>query len=118
MDTETQRQLFADATAALGGQQATARALDMSDRSVRMILAGERRLHDGILEDMANALIVHADHCRALERRLSPAFSSNMNENNHPPLHDGKGAANRRIPKAQVDGMARRLGLKPTSARD
>lgn len=91
MDNETQRKLFADAVAALGGQQATSRALKMSDRSVRMLLSGDRRLHAGILEDMANALIAHADLCRTLERKLSPAFAGNRTDaQTRPPLHSGK----------------------------
>jgi len=112
MDTETQRQIFADAVAALGGQQAASRALEMSDRSVRMLLSGDRRLHAGILEDMARALITHADHCRALERQLSPAFAQNLSEAQAKPrLHEGNHGTGRRIPKPQVDDMARRLGL-------
>lgn len=92
MDNETQLKLFADAVAALGGQQATSRALNMSDRSVRMLLAGDRRLHVGILEDMAKALINHADHCRMLERKLSPAFAGNLSEaQRRPALHGGTG---------------------------
>lgn len=92
MDKETQHQLFADAVAAVGGQQAAARALGMSsDRSVRQILAGTRRLHAGILQDMARALLAHADHCRALERQLSPAFADNLTEDQAtPPRHRGE----------------------------
>lgn len=91
MDPTTQRQLFADAVAALGGQRPASRALDMSERSVRMLIAGERRLHVRILEDIARALLAHADHCRALERKLSPAFATNLSElQAKPPLHSGK----------------------------
>lgn len=91
MDQTTQLEYFTRAVALLGGQQATSRALNMSDRSVRMLLAGDRRLHAGILEDMANALIAHADECRTLERKLSPAFASNRTEAQaRPPLHSGK----------------------------
>ena len=102
MDTDTQRELFSRAVAALGGQQATARALDMSDRSVRMLLAGERRLHPGILEDMAKALIAHADLCRQLERQLSPAFATNMTpESAKPPKHN-----RREIARARLEGRS------------
>jgi hypothetical protein len=91
MDQQTQQEYFARAVQLIGGQQATSRALNMSDRSVRMLLSGDRRLHAGILEDMAKALIAHADECRALERKLSPAFASNRTEAQaRPPLHTGK----------------------------
>lgn len=112
MDQQTQLEYFTRAVQLLGGQQATSRALDMSDRSLRMLLSGTRRLHTGILEDIAKALIDHADECRTLERKLSPAFATNLHAENSPPLHDGKQAVGRRIPKTQVDEMARRLGLK------
>lgn len=118
MDEKTQLELFSRAVAALGGQQATARALDMSDRSLRMLLSGQRRLHAGILEDLADALVAHADLCRKLERQLSPAFAGNLNESNQPPLHDGKQSVGRRIPKAEVDAMARKLGLKPRAGQE
>jgi hypothetical protein len=75
---ETQRELFACAAELLGGQRATARALDVTDRTVRALLAGERPLHAGFLRDVAAALIAHADACRKLERRLSPAFLDNL----------------------------------------
>lgn len=113
MDQQTQLELFNRAVALLGGNTATARALNMSERSVRYLVDGTRRVHAGILEDMAKALIDRADECRALERQLSPAFASNLTEAQAtPPLHDGKQSVGRRIPKAKVDDMARRLGLK------
>lgn len=102
MDQKTQLEVFTRAVAALGGQQATARALDMSDRSVRMLLSGDRRLHAGILEDMADALVAHADLCRKLERQLSPAFAGNLTPANRPPLHSGK-------PMTLMDKLRREL---------
>lgn len=90
MDNDTQRDLFSRAVQLLGGQQATAAALGINDRSVRMLLQGERRLHPGILEDLCKALIAHADECRRIERKLSPAFASNRtDEQDRPPHHDG-----------------------------
>lgn len=109
MDQKTQLELFSRAVTALGGQQATARALDMSDRSLRMLLSGDRRLHAGILEDIANALLAHADECRALERKLSPAFAGNLHETNRPPLHSGK-------PMTLMDKLGREF-LKAQAAR-
>jgi len=93
MDDTTQINLFRNAVDAIGGQAATAAALDMSERSVRFLLAGERRLHAGILEAMSRALINHATMCRALERQLSPAFIENRTEAQAvPPKHDGNRA--------------------------
>lgn len=113
MDQQTQLELFKRAVALLGGNTATARELDMSERSVRFILDGTRRPHAGILEDMAKALLRRADECRALERQLSPAFAGNLTElQAKAPLHKGDHGTGNRIPKARVDDMARRLGLK------
>lgn len=111
MDQQTQRDYFARAVQLLGGNSRAARELDISERSVRMFIAGERRLHSGILEDIAKALIKHADECRAIERKLSPAFASNLNEANRPPLHSG--SPSKGFPKPEVERMARKLGLKP-----
>lgn len=77
-DPAKQLELFSQAVEALGGQRATARYLKVSERQVRFILAGDRALHDGFLRDMAQALLEHAEHCRALERQLSPAFAANL----------------------------------------
>ena len=75
---ETQLDYFHHAVAALGGQRAAARYLNVSERNVRFLLAGDRELHDGYLRDIAAALIQHADKCRALERQISPAFAANL----------------------------------------
>lgn len=114
MDQQTQQEYFARAVALLGGQQATSRALNMSDRSVRMLLAGDRRLHAGILEDMAKALIAHADECRALERKLSPAFAGNRTEAQaKPPLHTGKQRTGQmtEADRAHIAAMGKKLGI-------
>ncbi|HQS70033.1 MULTISPECIES: hypothetical protein [unclassified Novosphingobium] len=117
MDQTTQLKYFTRAVALLGGQQATSRALNMSDRSVRMLLAGNRRLHAGILEDLGRALIAHADECRALERKLSPAFASNRTEAQaKPPLHDGKQRERSVTTRMQIElAQARDLGFEPVS---
>jgi DNA-binding transcriptional regulator YdaS (Cro superfamily) len=94
MDDVTQINLFRDAVDCIGGQAAAAGALAMSERSVRFLLAGERRLHAGILEAMSRALIDHANVCRALERQLSPAFIENRTAAQAvPPKHDGNRSA-------------------------
>jgi hypothetical protein len=88
-DPDHQLALFREAVRALGGQAAAAKALPLSERSVRRLVAGAGTLHDGLLEDTAKALVRHADLCRELERQLSPAFASNLTEDQR------TGAANR-----------------------
>lgn len=77
-DPETQLARFRDAVGLLGGQRAAARMLGCNERTMRGLFSGERALHDGWLRDTAAALIAHADACRALERRISPAFVGNL----------------------------------------
>lgn len=79
-DPETQRALFGEAVALLGGQRRAARAIGVAERTIHAVVAGERTLHDGFLRDIAAALIAHAEACRQLERRLSPAFAANLTE--------------------------------------
>jgi hypothetical protein len=111
MDTETQRELFAAAVDALGGTRSTARAMDVTTRTIDRLIAGTSRLHAGFLEDISKALIAHADHCRLLERQLSPAFATNRTEAQaKPPKHDGN-ASKRAARAAAVDEAASRLGI-------
>lgn len=77
---ETQRELFAQAVALLGGRRGTARALGIAERTIHGLCAGERQLHDGFLRDVARLLLEQADRCRDLERKLSPAFTGNLTE--------------------------------------
>lgn len=112
MDEIQQRALFSQAVDLLGGISATARALDINERSVRRLLTGDSRLHTGLLGDIAKALLDHANQCRQLERQLSPLYSANLTEAQaKPPLHDGKGPMRKRIPAEQVAEMAARLGI-------
>lgn len=91
MDKITQLALLSRAVTRLGGQQQTAKILEISDRSLRYLLSGERRLHADQLERISNALIAQADECRAIERQLSPAFAQNLSEAQaRPRLHSGK----------------------------
>ena len=91
MDQATQLELFSKAVDMIGGIGAAARALDINERNLRRIFTGERRLHTGHLNDIAKALLDHAAACRALERQLSPAYSSNLTEAQaRPPHHAGK----------------------------
>ena len=74
----TKLDLFRVASELLGGREATAKALGMTDRSFRYLLAGDREIHTGLLEDISNALIDHANRCRNIERQLNPAFAENV----------------------------------------
>lgn len=80
MDPETQHQNFVAAVNLLGGGRSAAREIGVSDRTMERLVAGQSRLHEGFLRDMADALIRHADACRTLERQLSPAFVANLTE--------------------------------------
>ncbi|WP_236711248.1 hypothetical protein [Novosphingobium barchaimii] len=77
-DPMVQLALFTQAVEALGGQRVTARTLGVDERDLRARLSGEEDLDTGILRDIAKALIDHADRCRKIERKLSPAFSENL----------------------------------------
>lgn len=90
---DIQIQTLATAVEALGGRTAVANILDVNVRTVRAWLAGERPFHDGIMREIARALIRHADHCRKLERQISPAFKGNLNERQIE--HQGKRDARR-----------------------
>lgn len=80
IDDADQLEAFRAAVDELGGQRATAALLKVHERTIRDIVApeGRRQLHTGFLRDVAAALVAKADRCRALERRLSPAFVSNL----------------------------------------
>ena len=77
MPEHNQLELIRTACQLLGGNEAAARTLGMSDRSLRYLLAGDRELHTGLFEDISKALIQHADRCRTIERQLNPAFAAN-----------------------------------------
>lgn len=62
----------------LGGIRAAARALPCNERTMRALCSGERKIQDGHLADMAKALIAHAEACRFVEKKLTPAFASNL----------------------------------------
>jgi hypothetical protein len=74
---EQQHALFIEAATLLGGQRSAARAMNVSERTMGRLLAGQAALHDGFLRDMAGALRTHAEACRALERRIAPELPSN-----------------------------------------
>ncbi|WP_206244472.1 hypothetical protein [Novosphingobium terrae] len=69
---------FALAVELLGGQQAAARVLGLSEREIGDLCLGRQPLQIGQLQAISRALIIHADACRLLERRLSPAFRENV----------------------------------------
>jgi hypothetical protein len=69
---------FSLAVELLGGQRAAARILALPEEAIGALCNGKTALHVGILRDISRALIMHADACRLLERRLSPAFLGNI----------------------------------------
>jgi hypothetical protein len=77
MDENAQLGLFNEAVALLGGAAATARVIGRTEAAVRDLGAGHAALDSTILEALSRALIDHATACRALERRVSPAFAEN-----------------------------------------
>jgi len=79
-DPEQQLTDYRAAIDALGGPNPAARILGFSTRTSARFYSGASPLHDGVLRDTAAALIAHADLCRQLERKLSPAFASNLTE--------------------------------------
>lgn len=76
-DALTTHQLFLQAIALLGGQRPACQRTGISERHMRGLCSGARKLHEGHLRDLARALLEHGDDCRALERRLNPLFTSN-----------------------------------------
>lgn len=91
MTVEEQIQLTAHAARLLGSQAALAAVLGINERNTRYILSGRKRLHELHLQKISAALLTHAEQCRALERKLNPAFAANRTEaQSRPPLHAGK----------------------------
>lgn len=88
-----QHQMFKLAVELLGGVRSAARAIDVSERTMVRLVAGDTALHDGFLRDMAKALLRHADACREVEKALNPIFSSNLAEDQ--PREDGRRTGNR-----------------------
>lgn len=89
-DARAQLDDFRAATAELGGTAAAAREIGVNERTLRDLIAAPPRanLTSRHLREIARALIAKADRCRALERRLSPAFVHNLTERQTAP--DGR----------------------------
>jgi hypothetical protein len=77
-DPDTQLELFRQAIRLVGGTREAARMLEINERTMVRLAAGQTPLHDGFMRDMAAALRRHIADCRALERRIDPAFSDNL----------------------------------------
>lgn len=77
IDPETQRSLFAQAVQALGGTTTAAAAIGVGTRTLERINAGTHQAHDGIMADLAKALLERAELCRALEKQINPMFAAN-----------------------------------------
>jgi hypothetical protein len=80
MDPLAQRALFARAVDLLGGVRAAGQAIDESELGMAALLSGAEPLQPRVLERASKALIAHADACRAMERRISPAFTANLTD--------------------------------------
>lgn len=68
---------FLRAVDMLGGQRATARILNVAERTVRALVSRDRRLHIGYMRDITAALRDHAGACTALARQTDPLFNAN-----------------------------------------
>ncbi|KPH59870.1 hypothetical protein ACLIMP_07445 [Novosphingobium aerophilum] len=77
---DIQLAIFSQAVDAVGGQRALARHLGIAERDVRDRISGDTPLDYATLRETARALIAHSDMCRRLERKLSPAFSENLTD--------------------------------------
>ncbi|WP_132385070.1 YdaS family helix-turn-helix protein [Novosphingobium sp. PhB165] len=77
---EIQLAIFAQAVDAVGGQRAMARFMGISEKEVRDWLSGDAELDRNALRSASQGLIKHADMCRRLERKLSPAFVENLTD--------------------------------------
>jgi len=80
IDPLSQLERFRAAVNLLGGQRETSRLLGAGERTIRALCAGEKDLHDGWLRDISRAMLDRADELRALERGLTPAFASNLTD--------------------------------------
>ncbi|WP_343612870.1 hypothetical protein [Novosphingobium sp.] len=69
---------FALAVELLGGPHAAARTLGLSEAEIDDLCIGRRALHIDLLQAISRALLLHAEACRLMERRLSPAFHDNI----------------------------------------
>lgn len=78
MDPLVQRKHFARAVDLLGGVKAAAKVIGVSEVGMVALLSGAEPLEPRVLERASKALIAHADACRAMERRISPAFVTNL----------------------------------------
>ena len=105
MPTEKEQiELFRQGCEALGGNRAAARALNnIAERTIRALLAGDRKLHKGFLKDMANALYQHSRKCRDIERQLDPMFWENLTAEQQAPL-------NAAVAKAKVTELGKPNG--------
>lgn len=74
IDPTTQLNYFLEGVRLLGGQRAAAAMLNINERTMRRMCAGDGPLHEGFFRDMAIALLGRANHCRELERQIAPLF--------------------------------------------
>ncbi|MGF7151279.1 hypothetical protein FHS96_004942 [Sphingomonas zeicaulis] len=70
MNPDEKLEVFSRGVDLLGGQRATAKALDVTDRTIRKLLSGEMIVHDGFMKDMAAALHTMMADCRDLIAKI------------------------------------------------
>jgi hypothetical protein len=94
---ETQLDTFRLAVDALGGIRPAARKIGVTERTMGRLLSGASPLHTGFLADIGTALLDQAQTCRALERRLNPAFISNLTADQRIEKRDGRRAGTQMV---------------------
>jgi hypothetical protein len=78
ISADHQLRLYTAGIDALGGNRRAAHSLGLNERTIERLRKGAHPLRTWHLYGLANALLRHADQCRALERRISPAFAENL----------------------------------------
>lgn len=68
-DANLRLEWFIQACRLIGGQRAMAQAIKVNERNVRYWVAGEKPLRDGVINDAAEALRLHAEACLAAADR-------------------------------------------------
>ena len=75
IDPTTGLNRFLEGVRLLGGHRGAAALLDIDERTMRRICAGQVPLHAGFFRDMATALLDRANHCQELEREIAPLYA-------------------------------------------
>lgn len=90
-----QLERYRAAVEALGGVEASSRALGYSSRHAARLYSGASPLHEGILTNITDALEAHAATCKDLARQLVP-YTHNLTAGQLAARADGKGRPGRK----------------------